>query len=90
MSDNIYFHKTTQIIDQEGNSETFRHDREGCMVLYVDRNGNQVRTIYNVDGNRVLERAYDRMGEHEVPRAWEYDETGNVKKAVTGRLLLYV
>lgn len=52
----------------------FRYDREGRMVFHVDRNGNQVLTTYNVDGNPVLERACDRIGEHEVTRSWEYDE----------------
>lgn len=32
----------------------------------LDWNGNQVRTTYNVDGNPVLERACDYLGENEV------------------------
>ena len=76
--------KVCEIIDQEGNSEMFRYDREGRMVFHVDRNGKQVRTTYNVDGNPVLERACDYLGENEVTRSWEYDDIGNVKKAVAG------
>lgn len=76
--------KVCEIIDQEGNSETFRYDREGRMVFHVDRNGNQVRTTYNVDGNPVRECACDYLGENEVTRAWEYDDIGNVKKAIAG------
>ena len=76
--------KVCEIIDQEGNSEMFRYDREGRMVFHVDRNGKQVRTTYNVDGNPVLERACDYLGENEVTRSWEYDDIGNVKKAVVG------
>ncbi|MDU4971948.1 MAG: hypothetical protein E6X19_04435, partial [Hungatella hathewayi] len=73
-----------EIIDQEGNSETFRYDREGRRIFHEDRIGNQVRTTYNVDGNPVLERACDYLGENEVTRSWEYDDIGNIKKAVVG------
>ena len=76
--------KVCEIIDQEGNSETFRYDREGRRIFHEDRIGNQVRTTYNVDGNPVLERACDYLGENEVTRSWEYDDIGNVKKAVAG------
>lgn len=76
--------KVCEITDQEGDSETFRYDREGRMVLHVDRNGNEVRTTYNVDGNPVLETGTDRNGENRVTRKWEYDASGNVRKAVAG------
>ena len=76
--------KVCEITDQEGNSETFRYDREGRMVLHVDRNGNEVRTTYNVDGNPVLETGTDRNGENRVTRSFEYDASGNVRKAVAG------
>ena len=76
--------KVCEIIDQEGNSETFRYDREGRRIFHEDRIGNQVRTTYNVDGNPVLERACDYLGENEVTRSWEYDDIGNIKKAVVG------
>lgn len=76
--------KVCEITDQEGNSETYRYDREGRMILHTDRNGNQVRTSYNVDDNPVLERGCDRNGENEVTRSWEYDEIGNMRKAVAG------
>ena len=54
------------------------------MVLHVDRNGNEVRSTYNVDGNPVLETGTDRNGEKRVTRRWEYDASGNVRKAVAG------
>lgn len=54
------------------------------MVLHVDRNGNEVRTTYNVDGNPVLETGTDRNGENRVTRSFEYDASGNVRKAVAG------
>ena len=54
------------------------------MVLYVDRNGNEVLTTYNVDGNPVLETGTDRNGENRVTRCFEYDASGNVRKAVAG------
>ena len=54
------------------------------MVLHVDRNGNEVRTTYNVDGNPVLETGMDRNGENRVTRSFEYDASGNVRKAVAG------
>ena len=54
------------------------------MVLHVDRNGSEVRTTYNVDGNPVLETGTDRNGEKRVTRRWEYDASGNVRKAVAG------
>lgn len=54
------------------------------MVLHVDRNGNEVRSIYNVDGNPVLETGTDRNGENRVTRSFEYDASGNVRKAVAG------
>ena len=76
--------KVCEITDQEGNSETFRYDREGRMVLHVDRNGSEVRTTYNVDGNPVLETGTDRNGENRVTRSFEYDASGNVRKAVAG------
>ncbi len=76
--------KVCETIDQEGLSETFRYDREGRMVLHTDRNGNQVRTSYNVDGNPVLEAACNADGKGTVTRSWEYDPSGNVKKAVAG------
>ena len=76
--------KVCEITDQEGNSETFRYDREGRMVLHVDRNGSEVRTTYNVDGNPVLETGTDRNGENRVTRSFEYDASGNVRKAVVG------
>ena len=76
--------KVCEITDQEGNSETFRYDHEGRMVLHVDRNGNEVRTTYNVDGNPVLETGTDRNGENRVTRSFEYDASGNVRKAVAG------
>ncbi|WP_147525354.1 DUF6531 domain-containing protein, partial [Acetivibrio ethanolgignens] len=76
--------KVCEIIDQEGNSETFRYDREGRMALHVDRSGNEVRTTYNVDGNPVLEIGTDRNGESRATRSWEYDTSGNVRKAVAG------
>ena len=76
--------KVCEITDQEGNSETFRYDREGRMVLHVDRNGNEVRSTYNVDGNPVLETGTDRNGENRVTRSFEYDASGNVRKAVAG------
>ena len=76
--------KVCEITDQEGNSETFRYDREGRMVLHVDRNGNEVRTTYNVDGNPVLETGTDQNGENRVTRSFEYDASGNVRKAVAG------
>ena len=76
--------KVCEITDQEGNSETFRYDREGRMVLHVDRNGNEVRTTYNVDGNPVLETGTDRNGKNRVTRSFEYDASGNVRKAVAG------
>ncbi|MDE6221538.1 MAG: RHS repeat protein [Lachnospiraceae bacterium] len=31
----------SEIVDQEGYSETFRYDREGRMTLHTDRNGNR-------------------------------------------------
>lgn len=76
--------KVCEITDQEGNSETFRYDREGRMVLHVDRNGSEVRTTYNVDGNPVLETGTDRNGGNRVTRSFEYDASGNVRKAVAG------
>ena len=76
--------KVCEITDQEGNSETFRYDHEGRMVLHVDRSGNEVRTTYNVDGNPVLETGTDRNGENRVTRSFEYDASGNVRKAVAG------
>ena len=76
--------KVCEITDQEGNRETFRYDREGRMVLHVDRNGSEVRTTYNVDGNPVLETGTDRNGENRVTRSFEYDASGNVRKAVAG------
>ena len=76
--------KVCEITDQEGNSETFRYDREGRMVLHMDRSGNEVRTTYNVDGNPVLETGTDRNGENRVTRSFEYDASGNVRKAVAG------
>ena len=54
------------------------------MVLHVDRNGNEVRTTYNVDGNPVLETGTDQNGENRVTRSFEYDASGNVRKAVAG------
>lgn len=54
------------------------------MVFHVDRNGNEVRTTYNVDGNPVLETGTDRNGENRVTRSFEYDASGNVRKAVAG------
>ena len=54
------------------------------MVLHVDRNGSEVRTTYNVDGNPVLETGTDRNGENRVTRSFEYDASGNVRKAVAG------
>ena len=54
------------------------------MVLHVDRNGNEVRTTYNVDGNPVVETGTDRNGENRVTRSFEYDASGNVRKAVAG------
>ena len=54
------------------------------MVLHVDRNGNEVRSIYNVDGNPVLETGTDRNGKNRVTRSFEYDASGNVRKAVAG------
>ena len=54
------------------------------MVLHVDRNGNEVRTTYNVGGNPVLETGTDRNGENRVTRSFEYDASGNVRKAVAG------
>ena len=54
------------------------------MVLHVDRNDNEVRTTYNVDGNPVLETGTDRNGENRVTRSFEYDASGNVRKAVAG------
>ena len=76
--------KVCEITDQEGNSETFRYDREGRMILHVDRNGSEVRITYNVDGNPVLETGTDRNGENRVTRSFEYDASGNVRKAVAG------
>ena len=76
--------KVCEITDQEGNSETFQYDREGRMVLHVDRNGNEVLTTYNVDGNPVLETGTDRNRENRVTRCFEYDASGNVRKAVAG------
>ena len=54
------------------------------MALHVDRNGNEVRTTYNVDGNPVVETGTDRNGENRVTRSFEYDASGNVRKAVAG------
>ena len=54
------------------------------MVLHVDRNGSEVRTTYNVDRNPVLETGTDRNGENRVTRSFEYDASGNVRKAVAG------
>lgn len=54
------------------------------MVFHVDRNGNEVRTTYNVDGNPVVETGTDRNGENRVTRSFEYDASGNVRKAVAG------
>lgn len=54
------------------------------MILHVDRNGSEVRTTYNVDGNPVLETGTDRNGENRVTRSFEYDASGNVRKAVAG------
>ena len=54
------------------------------MVLHVDRSGNEVRTTYNVDGNPVVETGTDRNGENRVTRSFEYDASGNVRKAVAG------
>lgn len=54
------------------------------MVLYVARNGNEVRTTYNVDGNPVLETRTEQNGENRVTRSWEYDASGNIRKAVAG------
>lgn len=54
------------------------------MVLHVDRNGNEVLTTYNVDGNPVLETGTDRNRENRVTRCFEYDASGNVRKAVAG------
>ena len=54
------------------------------MVLHMDRNGNEVRTTYNVDGNPMLETGTDRNGENRVTRSFEYDASGNVRKAVAG------
>ena len=62
-----------EIIDQEGNSETFRYDREGRMILHTDRNGNQVKTTYNMDSNPVLETRSDRDGNRTETRCWEYN-----------------
>lgn len=54
------------------------------MILHVDRNGSEVRITYNVDGNPVLETGTDRNGENRVTRSFEYDASGNVRKAVAG------
>ena len=54
------------------------------MVLHVDRNDNEVRTTYNVDGNPVLETGTDQNGKNRVTRSFEYDASGNVRKAVAG------
>ena len=74
-----------EIIDQEGCSETFHYDREGRMVLHTDRNGNRVRTTYNVDGNPVLETGSNLVrlhlekggGETISDLYYEYDLNGN-------------
>ena len=60
------------------------YDGEGRLILHVDRNGNRIRTTYNVDGNPVMETGTDRNGENTITRSWEYDTSGRVKKAVAG------
>ncbi len=54
------------------------------MVLHTDRNGNRVRTTYNVDGNPVLETGTDAAGKNTITRSWEYDTAGRVRKAAAG------
>jgi len=73
-----------EIIDQEGNSETFRYDREGRMILHTDRNGNQVKTTYNMDSNPVLETRSDRDGNRTETRCWEYNSLGQTVKSIAG------
>ncbi len=74
--------KVCEIIDQDGRSEIFRYDREGRKILHIDRNQNQVRTVYNVDGNPVMETGCDQEGKNPVTRSWEYDSFGLRKKAI--------
>ena len=79
--------KVCEITNQESNSETFRYDREGRMVLHVDRNGSEVRTTYNVDGNGETLAAYahtpgGRLKEirhgNGIRTGYEYDTDGNL------------
>jgi dTDP-4-dehydrorhamnose 3,5-epimerase-like enzyme len=60
------------------------------MILRADRNGNQVKTVYNMNGNPVLEHAYDCNGGNEVIRSWEYVEIGNKNKAVAGASAIHM
>ena len=72
------------MMPEAGLPESRTETRIRQATIWTPGNGKQVRTTYNVDGNPVLERACDYLGENEVTRSWEYDDIGNIKKAVVG------
>ena len=76
------FGKVRERIDQMGYVETFQYDECGNLSLYTDRNGNQVRRIYNVFGNPVYEKATDKNGENAVITTYGYDSLGRLTHAV--------
>ena len=75
------------MIDQEGKSDRFYYDREGRQTLHINRNGEEIRTTYNVDGNPVLELGKNQEGETVATRSWDYDSLGRVSNAKSGNFV---
>ncbi|MDE5907728.1 MAG: hypothetical protein K2H52_03125 [Lachnospiraceae bacterium] len=76
--------KVCAVTDQSGNRETFRYDREGRQIQHTDRKGTKTETKYNVYGQPVLKVCTDNQGKRHVMGTWEYDDFGQMKKAVAG------
>ena len=73
-----------KITDQSGLYETFRYDREGRQIQHTDRKGTVTETKYNIYGQPVLQACTDKKGRRHVMGTWEYDDFGNLTKAVAG------
>ncbi len=75
------------LTDASGKPVFYEYDWRGNLSAVKDGNGETLAAYAHTPGGRgnpVLETGTDRNGENRVTRRWEYDASGNVRKAVAG------
>mgnify|MGYP000031331898 CR=1 FL=1 len=71
----------TSVTYPDGSEETYIYDEQDRLIIHVDASGNKTHRLYDANGDTLVTRTIDRMGE---VTKFGYDDNGMLVSMTRG------